>query len=68
MAPFSPPGVIGTCKAIVSEVSDDNNQAIGVAVLSSGHFTGYIVGPAVAGVIADPVGQYNLTITSEQVG
>ena len=61
-------GVIGTCKAVVSEVSDDNNQAIGVAVLASGVFTGFIAGPAVGGAIADPVGQYNLTITSEQVG
>ena len=57
-------GVISTCKAVISEVSDDSNQAFGVTVLGAAVGTGYIIGPAVAGAIADPVGQYNLTITS----
>lgn len=57
-------GLISTSKAVISEVSDDSNQAIGVAVLGAAVGTGNIIGPAVAGAIADPVGQYNLTITS----
>lgn len=57
--------MISTCKAVVSESSDDSNQALGLAVISVAWGTGYIVGPAVSGAIADPIGQYNLNITSE---
>ena len=60
-------GVVPACKAAVSEVSDDSNQAFGIAVLGTAVGTGNILGPAVSGAIADPVGQYNLTISSKQV-
>ena len=36
-----------------------------MAVLESAFGTGLVLGPALSGVIADPVGQYNLTITSK---
>jgi hypothetical protein len=47
-------------------VSDDSNQAFGVSMAGAAFGAGYILGPAVAGAIADPISQYNLTITSEQ--
>ena len=58
-------GMISTCKAMVSESSDDSNQPLGVAVIGVAWGAGYIVGPAISGAIADPIGQYNLNITSE---
>ena len=57
-------GIVGTAKAVLSESSDDSNQAISMAILTSALGTGLVLGPAVAGAIADPIGQYNLTITS----
>ena len=62
---LSPVGVVGSCKTIVSEVSDDKTQALGIAILGAAWGTGFIIGPAVSGAIADPIGQYNLNITSE---
>ena len=58
-------GTMGVSKAIISEASDNNNQALGVAILASAWGAGFIVGPAVSGAIADPIGQYNLTISSK---
>ncbi len=58
-------GVNLTCKAVISDVSDDSNQALGFGVLGAAWGFGYIIAPAVGGAIADPIGQYNLTITSE---
>ena len=55
---------MGTAKAVLSESSDDSNQALSMAILTSALGTGLVLGPAVAGAIADPIGQYNLTITS----
>ena len=50
---------------MLSEVSDNSNQAFGLALLGTAWGTGYIVGPAISGALADPIGQYNLTITSK---
>ena len=58
-------GMISSCKAAISEVSDDSNQALGITIVGAAWGIGYIVGPAVSGAIADPIGQYNLTITSK---
>jgi len=58
-------GVIGTAKAVISEASDDSNQAFGIAVVSCAWGMGLILGPAVSGAIADPIGQYNLTVSSK---
>ena len=58
-------GIGSSCKAVISEVSDDSNQALGIAVMGVAFSTGYILAPAVSGLIADPIGQYNLTVTSK---
>ena len=55
---------MGTTKAVLSESSDDSNQALSMVILTSALGTGLILGPAVSGAISDPIGQYNLTITS----
>lgn len=57
-------GTVSTSKAVLSEVSDDSNQAFGLTILGTAWGIGYIIGPAISGVLADPIGQYNLTITS----
>ena len=59
------PGVLTSCKAVISEVSDDSNQALGMTIVGAAWGIGYIVGPAVSGAIADPVGQYHLNTTSK---
>ena len=50
---------------MVSEVSDDRFQAFGMSIVGAAWSLGFIIGPAVAGAIADPIGQYNLTISSK---
>ena len=62
---FSVPGVVGTAKAIISEASDDRNQAFGISLISSAWGLGFVFGPAISGALADPIGQYNLNITSK---
>lgn len=57
--------MVSTSKAVLSEVSDDSNQAFGITILGAASGAGYILGPAVASVVADPVGQYNLTLASK---
>ncbi len=52
-------------KAILSEVSDNTNQGFGISLIGTAWGVGTVLGPAVSGAIADPIGQYNLTITSE---
>ena len=56
-------GLLSTSKAIISEISDDNNQALGLTLVGTAWGTGFIIGPAVSGAIADPIGQYHLNIT-----
>ena len=60
-------GVLTSCKAAISEVSDDSNQALGITIVGAAWGMGYIVGPAVSGALADPIGQYHLNITSKLV-
>ena len=66
---FSVPltGIIVSTKAVLSEVSSDQNHAVGMAVITTSYGAGLVIGPAVSGVIADPIGQYNLTINSEYI-
>ena len=59
-------GVIGTAKAVISEASDDSNQAFGIAIVACAWGVGLVLGSAVSGAVADPIGQYNLTISSKQ--
>ena len=49
----------------MSEVTDDKSQAFGIAIVGTSWGVGYIIGPAVSGAIADPIGQYDLNITSK---
>ncbi len=58
-------GVVGTVKAVISEVSDDSTQAFGVTVLGVSWSLGIILGPAISGAISDPIGQYNVTFDSK---
>lgn len=62
---FGALGIIPNSKAIISDISDDSNQALGIAILGISWGISYILGPAVSGVIADPIGQYNLNISSK---
>lgn len=52
--------LVGTCKAIiiVSEASDDTNQAIGMSVILTAWNVGLIVGPAIGGFLAQPTEKY----------
>ena len=58
-------GMVGTIKASLSESSNNSNQVIGIAILTSAFGTGLVIGPSLSGAIADPIGQYNLIINSE---
>ena len=58
-------GIVGTAKAVVSEISDDSTQSLGVSVISTSWGMGLIIGPAISGAISDPIGQYNLNVTSK---
>ena len=58
-------GVVGTAKAVISEISDDSTQALGVSIISTSWGLGFVIGPAVSGAISDPIGQYHLNITSK---
>ena len=65
---ISVPGLISACKAVISEASDDSNQALGMTVVGAAWGIGYIVGPAMSGALADPIGQYNITSKSGKEG
>ena len=54
-------GCTATVKAVISESSDDSNQGFGVSLLATAITLGYIIGPAVSGVVADPIQEYNIT-------
>ena len=58
-------GVVVTVKAVVSDSSDGSTQALGFSIVGTSWGLGSVIGPALAGAIADPIGQYNLNITSE---
>ena len=50
---------------MIGEASNNSNQALGISVVCGAWELGFILGPAVSGAIADPIGQYNLSISSE---
>ena len=54
-------GMVGTVKTVISESSNDSNQAFGITLISAGWVFGLITGSAVSGVVADPVHQYNIS-------
>ena len=52
-------------KAIICKWSTDNNHALGMAVAITAFGAGLVIGPAVSGFLADPLNQYNITVTSK---
>ena len=58
-------GIVTSSKAMIAESSDDSNQAFGLSIIGSAWGVGLILGPALSGATADPIGQYDLNITSE---
>ena len=58
-------GIVGTAKAVLSESSSDQNQAFGMSLLACSWGLGLVIGPALSGISADPLGQYNISLPSE---
>ena len=58
-------GIVGTAKAVLSESSNDQNQAFGMSLLACSWGLGLIIGPALSGISADPLGQYNISLSSK---
>lgn len=58
-------GIIGTTKAVLGDVSDDSNQAIGLAVLSVGWGSGILLGPSIGGYLSEPVKKYPVFAATE---
>ena len=63
---FACSGIIGTGKAVLSESSNDENQAFGMSLLACSWGLGLVIGPALSGISADPLGQYNISLGSEE--
>ncbi|XP_065841582.1 uncharacterized protein [Oscarella lobularis] len=57
-------GVVGASKATVADVSDDTNQALGMTFVEASWGLGLVVGPALGGLLAEPVRQYPGTFSS----
>ena len=57
-------GVVGASKATVADVSDNTNQAIGMTYMEAAWGFGLVVGPALGGLLAEPVRQYPGTFSS----
>jgi len=51
-------GIIGTTKAILGDVSDDSNQAVGLALLSVGWGSGLLLGPTIGGHLSEPAEKF----------
>ena len=52
-------------RAVISESSTNTNQAFGFSVLSFSWMTAAVFAPLFSGLSADPIGQYNLTLSSK---
>eukprot|EP00731_Ephydatia_muelleri_P025369 Em0017g452a len=57
-------GVIVVLRAVISESSTNTNQAFGFSVLSFSWMTAAVFAPLFSGLSADPIGQYNLTLSN----
>ncbi|XP_065842031.1 uncharacterized protein [Oscarella lobularis] len=51
-------GVLGATKATIADVSDDTNQAKGMTFIAAAWGVGLVIGPALGGLLAEPVRQY----------
>ena len=60
-------GILVTVRAVISESSNDANQAFGFSIITFSWLLAVVVSSAVSGVTADPIGQYNLTLPSRSL-
>ncbi|KAK6190747.1 hypothetical protein SNE40_002543 [Patella caerulea] len=51
-------GIVGTAKAVLYEISDNTNQAIGMSTISLAWGSGLILGPTLGGWLASPAKKY----------
>jgi len=58
-------GIIGTTKAVLGDVSDDSNQAVGLAFLSVGWGSGLLLGPSVGGYLSEAATKYSAFMIPE---
>ena len=58
-------GVIVVLRAVISESSTNTNQAFGFSVLTFSWMSAAMMAPLFSGLSADPIGQYNLTLSSK---
>ncbi|XP_065841411.1 uncharacterized protein [Oscarella lobularis] len=56
-------GVLAVSKAAIADVSDDSNQAKGITVVAVAWGVGFMIGPALGGILAEPVRQYPNTFS-----
>ncbi|XP_065841418.1 uncharacterized protein [Oscarella lobularis] len=56
-------GVLGASKAAIADVSDDSNQAKGITYVAVAWGVGLMIGPALGGLLAEPVQQFPSTFS-----
>ena len=54
----APLGLLGASKAAIADVSDNTNQAKGMAYVTAAWGMGLVAGQALGGLLAEPVRQY----------
>ncbi|KAL5479629.1 hypothetical protein EMCRGX_G023177 [Ephydatia muelleri] len=57
-------GILVVVRAVISESSSDSNQAFGLSILTFSWLLAVVMSSALSGVTADPIGQYNLTLSN----
>ncbi|XP_058966222.2 uncharacterized protein [Pocillopora verrucosa] len=60
-------GIVGTCKTIASEVSDNTNQAMAMSIILTSWNVGLIIGPAIGGYLAEPSQKYPSVFTKDSL-
>lgn len=58
-------GVFVVTRAVISESSSNRNQTFGFSVLTCSWLLSAMVAPLLSGLSADPITQYNLTLSGE---
>jgi MFS family permease len=51
-------GIVSTCKVSLSEICGKEHEVIGMGIVGGCWSIGYIIGPAIGGILADPCAQY----------
>ncbi|KAL5479650.1 hypothetical protein EMCRGX_G023201 [Ephydatia muelleri] len=60
-------GVLVVIRAVISESSTDANQTFGFSMLTCSWLLSAVAGPLLSGLTADPITQYNLTLSDGAV-